>query len=657
MGYCGPQGIASNLQAMHTSEKFIELKATGSLPSPTGTAMKLIELCQQNDVALPEIIHTLQSDPGLVGRVLKMANSPVYGRMRPVVSLSQDVLMTIGFQSLRQVVLAFSLVSAHRSGQCPNFDYQAFWSRSIALGVAAELIGAEARVAPPVEMFTCGLLSLVGKLALASIHREPYGAILADAYCDTEALLDRETEQFGLNHAEISAAMMTDWGIPRFFCDAVMYQEFPERAPFSENSRRTRLIWCFHLAWRMSALCCLQDGERAAALAQLEPLGRKFDMDTAMLVSLANQMLVEWREWARVLEIQVRDVPDFALPAPALPLEEPMVTTTEFRIGAEAGEDAMADILLVHRDPAMIAAVEALLKEGGHNIHVAGDDRAALRIVLERQPQIMLAEWPRPGPDTTQLIRTLRETEVGRFLHIMVLVDGSDRQGRMDALNLGADDVVTLPIDTAEFHAHFKAALRMVSVQRELIRECDLLRRNALQLTIANQRAEEAALTDSLTALYNRRYAMDRLAREWVACERTLRPLSILLIDIDHFKTVNDNHGHNIGDLALKRLSEMLSEHSRRPDIACRIGGEEFFILAPETGLPGALRQAERLREAFENCTLEIEGIRLRLTVSIGVAQKMPGMVSPEELLKIADEALYRAKREGRNRVVAATLE
>lgn len=88
---------------MNTSEKFIELKATGSLPSPTGTAMKLIELCQQNDVALPEIIHTLQSDPGLVGRVLKMANSPVYGRMRPVVSLSQDVLMTIGFQSLRQV--------------------------------------------------------------------------------------------------------------------------------------------------------------------------------------------------------------------------------------------------------------------------------------------------------------------------------------------------------------------------------------------------------------------------------------------------------------------------------------------------------------------------------------------------------------------------
>jgi two-component system cell cycle response regulator len=640
------------------NEKYIELKAAGSLPSPTGTALKLIELCQQNDVALPEILHTLQSDPGLVGRVLKMANSPVYGRVRPVVSLSQDVLMTIGFQSLRQVVLAFSLVSVHRSGQCPNFDYHAFWSRSIALGVAAELIGSEVRVAPPVEMFTCGLLSQVGKLALASIHRASYGEILAESCCDTEALLSLETERYGLNHAEISAAMMADWGIPRFFCDAVRHQEFPERATFSENSRRTRLIWCFHLAWRLSGLCCLPESDRDAALAQMEPVGRKFDMDAAMLVSIANQMLVEWREWARLLEIQVRDVPDIALPvsapAPAV-LQEETVTTTEIKMRPEIGEDEMTDILLVHRDPAIVATIEALLKEDGHHVHVAHDDREALRIVLERQPQIMLVEWSRSGPDVTQLIRTLRETEVGRFLHLMVLAESSDRQARMDALNHGADDVVTLPLDADECRAHFKAALRMVSVQHELIRECDLLRRNALQLTIANQRAEEAALTDSLTGLYNRRYAMDRLAREWVACERTLRPLSVLLLDLDHFKTINDNHGHNIGDIALKRLSEMLTEHSRRHDIACRIGGEEFFILAPETPLPGALRQAERLREAFERYTLEIEGIELHLTVSIGVAQKMPGMVSPEELLKVADEALYRAKREGRNRVVAAT--
>ena len=99
-----------------------------------------------------------------------------------------------------------------------------------------------------------------------------------------------------------------------------------------------------------------------------------------------------------------------------------------------------------------------------------------------------------------------------------------------------------------------------------------------------------------------------------------------------------------------------LGEYSRRPDIACRIGGEEFFILAPETALPGGLRQAERLRSAFEGKTITVEGIDLQLTVSVGVAQKTPGMATPEELLKLADEALYRAKREGRNRVISAPL-
>jgi two-component system cell cycle response regulator len=300
--------------------------------------------------------------------------------------------------------------------------------------------------------------------------------------------------------------------------------------------------------------------------------------------------------------------------------------------------------------------LKTILVSAGHKVHTAANGRDALRMVLEHQPQIMITDWMMPGIDGLQLLRTLRETEIGRYLYVMVLTAQSDREKLVEAFNAGADDYLVKPMERMELLARLKAGVRIVTVQREVINECDLLRRNALQLTIANQRAEEAALTDSLTGLYNRRYAMDRLAREWVASERNHRPLSILLLDIDHFKTVNDNHGHNIGDIALKRMAEMLAEYSRRPDIACRIGGEEFFILAPETALPGAIRQAERLREAFEGKPITVEGIDLPLTVSVGVAQKVAGMSSPEELLKVADEALYRAKREGRNRVIAAPL-
>lgn len=644
---------------MSYNEKYLELKSSGSLPSPTGTAMKIIELCQQSDVALPEIVHAMQADPGLVGRVLKMANSPMYGRLRPVVSLSPDVLMTIGIQSLRQVVLAFSLVSSHRKGQCREFDYQEFWSRSVAIGVAAELIGAETRIAPPVEMFTCGLLSQIGKLALAAIHHEKYGNALAEADDDHDRLLQLEEESFGLNHAEISAAMMTDWGIPKFFSEAVLYQELPGLAGFSDNSRRVRLTLSFHLAWLLATLCFKDETERPGHMTRIYPIGRKLDLDSEMLVSIANQMLVEWKEWSALLEIQVRNVASFS-DSTQETYQDHMnetVMTSEFKISMESPEHAPADILVVDNDPAASELLKLILISAGHKVHTAADGREALRMVLEHQPQIMITDWMMPGVDGLQLLRTLRETEIGRYLYVMVLTAQNDKEKMVEAFNAGADDFLVKPLDRTELLARLKAGQRIVTVQREVINECDLLRRNALQLTIANQRAEEAALTDSLTGLYNRRYAMDRLAREWVASERNHRPLSILLLDVDHFKTVNDNHGHNIGDIALKRLAEMLGEYSRRPDIACRIGGEEFFILVPETALPGALRQAERLREAFESKSIRIEGIDLHLTISLGVAQKCAGMTTPEELLKVADEALYQAKREGRNRVIAAPIQ
>jgi two-component system, cell cycle response regulator len=393
---------------------------------------------------------------------------------------------------------------------------------------------------------------------------------------------------------------------------------------------------------------------------ELFPIARKLDLDAEMLISLVNQMIIEWKEWSTLLEIQVPDVaafPDAQQDAQFRSDMDNMVVTSEFKVNLESEAHAPMDILIVDNDPVAVELLKTILVAAGHQVHTASGGRDALRMVLEHQPQIMITDWMMPGFDGLQLVRTLRETEIGRYLYIMVLTALSDKEKMVEALNAGADDYLVKPINRAELLAHLKAGMRIVSVQREVIKECDLLRRNALQLTIANQRAEEAALTDALTGLYNRRYAMDRLAREWVASERNRRPLSILLLDIDHFKTVNDNYGHNIGDIALKRLAEMLGEHSRRPDIACRIGGEEFFILAPETALPGAIRQAERLREAFEGKPINVEGIDLPLTVSVGVAQKCAGMASPEELLKIADEALYQAKREGRNRVIAASAQ
>jgi diguanylate cyclase (GGDEF)-like protein len=198
--------------------------------------------------------------------------------------------------------------------------------------------------------------------------------------------------------------------------------------------------------------------------------------------------------------------------------------------------------------------------------------------------------------------------------------------------------------------------MRMIREQQALRMEQEELRRRLLELSIANQRAQEAALTDVLTGLYNRRHAMARLAQEWAEAERGHRPLCVLALDIDHFKAVNDNHGHDTGDAALRQFAEILRVYSRTPDVPCRFGGEEFLLIAPDTPLEGALNLAERIRLAVQDKPLVAAGISLRLTVSIGIAEKSPKHGNIDQLIKAADEALYRAKQNGRNRTEKARL-
>jgi two-component system cell cycle response regulator len=194
----------------------------------------------------------------------------------------------------------------------------------------------------------------------------------------------------------------------------------------------------------------------------------------------------------------------------------------------------------------------------------------------------------------------------------------------------------------------------MIREQQLLRREQEELRRRLLEVSIANQRAQEAALTDVLTGLYNRRHAMERLAQEWAESERGHRPLCLLALDIDHFKPVNDNYGHDTGDAALRQFADILRAFSRTPDVPCRFGGEEFLLIAPDTPLEGALHLAERIRAAIQNKVLVAEGISLHLTVSIGVAEKSAKYANLDQLIKAADEALYQAKQKGRNRVEKA---
>jgi diguanylate cyclase (GGDEF)-like protein len=173
--------------------------------------------------------------------------------------------------------------------------------------------------------------------------------------------------------------------------------------------------------------------------------------------------------------------------------------------------------------------------------------------------------------------------------------------------------------------------------------------RQVAEMGLITRKLRAAALTDVLTDLPNRRYALTRLEQEWTNSERTRRPLSVVMIDIDHFKKVNDTHGHDIGDVVLKQTAAVLRARTRRGDVVCRLGGEEFLVINVNSDMVSAVMCAERLRTAVEANLVSCESYTGRVTVSLGCAERTADIADIDDLLKAADEAVYAAKAAGRN--------
>ncbi|WP_374495104.1 diguanylate cyclase [Zoogloea sp.] len=187
--------------------------------------------------------------------------------------------------------------------------------------------------------------------------------------------------------------------------------------------------------------------------------------------------------------------------------------------------------------------------------------------------------------------------------------------------------------------------------ERELMEANDALHRNLREIDELQEQLREQANRDPLTGLYNRRYLDSTLERELARCKRGGTPLALILIDIDHFKQVNDTYGHQAGDEVLLRLAAMLASMARAGDVACRYGGEEFLLLMPTMPLASARERAEALRAAFADMEVSFGAFKLRTTVSVGIAAYPGHGISADELIRNADTALYRAKNLGRNRV------
>jgi diguanylate cyclase (GGDEF)-like protein len=269
---------------------------------------------------------------------------------------------------------------------------------------------------------------------------------------------------------------------------------------------------------------------------------------------------------------------------------------------------------------------------------VASSWTDALRLYREGHPDLVLLDVMMPTIDGYKMAGIFRR-EGGTFVPIILLTALEDVESKRRGMAAGADDFITKPVSQLELQIRMTSLLRIKDLTDKL--------------EDANRQLEQLAVTDALTSLHNRRYLVQELEREFKRSKRYNHVCGVLLLDIDHFKKVNDTFGHPVGDRVLTLVSDVLKSAVRTTDVVGRFGGEEFMILAPETGLDALALIAERIRSHVAERSVAAQPGLPAVTVSIGAATSdHRDAASSDALVRLADEALYQAKREGRNRVV-----
>lgn len=298
------------------------------------------------------------------------------------------------------------------------------------------------------------------------------------------------------------------------------------------------------------------------------------------------------------------------------------------------------NILIVEDHPRSAERMTKTLN-GPHMVDIEPNPQEALFKLAEQEFDLLIISLDLNGVDGLRLAGQVRSLERTRNLPILIIVSPEDRARLMRGLDMGVNDYMVRPICPNEMMARVNTQIRRKKYTDYL--------RNCLETRV------ELAITDALTGLHNRHYLESHLKTLFDEARSTRKNLSVLMTDIDYFKSVNDTYGHDVGDQVLKEFARRIRTNIRGMDLACRIGGEEFVIVMPDTNLTECYNVAERIRKSIEKETFYIPQLEkfLEITTSIGITALDKEVNSLELLIKKADQALYCAKRDGRNRVAA----
>jgi diguanylate cyclase (GGDEF)-like protein len=302
-------------------------------------------------------------------------------------------------------------------------------------------------------------------------------------------------------------------------------------------------------------------------------------------------------------------------------------------------------ILVAEDSPVFQSMLRSMLSKWGYEVTMVPDgNQAWVALQAEDPPRLAILDWMMPGLDGVEVCHRLRAANREPYIYVLLLTARTESRDLVEGIEAGADDYLTKPFNAGELRARLRAGRRIVDLQQELL--------------VAREALRQQATHDGLTGLLNRSAILEVLQKELARSARSNAPLSILMVDLDHFKQINDTYGHLAGDAVLRDAARRMRRAIRRYDSVGRYGGEEFLVVLPGCDGAAAGVQAERLRLALASTLFSAGSCDIAATCSIGSAW-CPGVgpCDADVLVRYADAALYEAKERGRNRTESAYAE
>jgi diguanylate cyclase (GGDEF)-like protein len=626
-------------------EIFLRMNLAKKLPSPPRMAMELVRLCHTESASLDDLTRLVEIDPALSATLLRAANTepPDLTACTPKNVSIQRAAACIGKHKMVNLALDFSLAPKIAGGPCQSFNYERFWCKSLVQAVAATAIAKKTAIFDVEEIYACGLLASIGELTLATSFPKEYSAIL-DKKLEPESCLINEKNTIGLNRHEMTAELLHCWGLPDLFCQAAaLYPFYPHVE--SDDETLLRLMQLLSLAVKIADIA-LADSPDRQDFALIERLADEFGIDSEEFPGFFDGVTTICEERGELLRIRSRKYP------PYREIKVMDVSTGDYNSYQPAEK---LTILAIDDDPICLQTMTQYLRGKNRWVLSAQSGHQGLRLAIEEKPDMIVTDWRMSDLDGLDLCKILRRTSQTEHIYIIILSGCKTDDELVQAFNAGADDYVLKPFSPKVLDARIRSGERLVRYHRTVSRDREIIQQYASQLSAVNNQLQVMAMSDALTGLANRRNAMLRIKDAVAEAIRFKENLSCIMIDIDHFKCINDAYGHDVGDIVLCDVAKIFSANIRGYDMVSRIGGEEFLVISRRSNLDEARELAERLRQTVAHHeTLTPNGQIVRCTISCGVAACQRHYRNDSELLKNADRALYLAKSNGRNRVEVA---